>query len=661
MKTLGKRLTLALTILSLSFVIVTMSIFIGISYIADFHSLKRSAMINSATAAKLISDNLDYIKKSTFGAAKLAGSISEDLSLQEKIAILDNILTSENIKEIGLVDRDGNGYKVAKDNGIINQTDLKNNEYFSAYKNGEYFLSAPYSNGYEFVILSAAPIYKDNKIAGFIYIIEDVSHLNEYITNINKEMGGYSFVVSKGNRLHFHPNEEIVVKGAGLFEEIEKNSVNGENSVTAKIISGQAGTAIYRNKSNLKVLTAYSPVDNYPELIFASAMDLRIFYNQQIEKASVFIIFGFLIMLLVFIAINYISRTVSDPIKKISSRLSRLAAGDLDSPVQKLNTYEEFRTIQAALASTISWIKQLDKSREIFNIITEGSAETVFTVDVGADSLSVDAGDWFVTTGKPVPTSYTDLGHLYIDIIHPDDLDGFRNLFGNLRRIKNESRDFVSIDFRIKLQNGDYTWFRGSETYLRYKDGQIYKVVGRIVKIHEQRLREIDLEKESKNDRFTGVYNKAAFETLATEHFEYNISKYSNALIIIDIDNLKLINDSMGHLVGDEAIRMIARAIKDLFTGNDIIGRIGGDEFAVLIKEMTSQKVIELKLESLLRTINQIGEQINCTHGMGVSIGVAISPKDGNDYKSLYENADKALYIAKKLGKNRYIFYNSSL
>lgn len=664
MKTISKRITLTLTLLSLAFVIVSMSIFIGISYFADLHSLKRSTLRNTATTAKSISNNLNCLKESVAGAAKLVESLSEELSIQEKVEILDKLIISDNLKEIGLVDIGGTGYKMTKYNNNIYQINLsssKDSEYFTISKKGEYYFSPPFANGNDFVMLISAPIYNNNQISGVVYIVQNVEHLNQYISEINYGLDGYSFVVSKNNRLYFHPNTEMVKKGLGLIVESDKNPISGENSFAAKLTSGQAGIVMYNNKENIQVLTAYCPIKDYPQLVFASAIDLRVFNRHQMEKSLIFVISGLVILLLIFIAIKYISKTISEPIKRLSKRISLLASGDLETPVVKINSFDELKTIQEALSSTISWIKNLDKSREIFNILTEGAEETVFTVDVSNDTLSVDAGDWFSLTGKPTPSSYTDLGHLYIDSIHPDDLDGFRNQFGNLRRIKNEIRDFVSTDFRIKLQNGDYTWFKGSETYLRYKDGQIYKIVGRIVKIHEQRLKEIDLEKESKKDRFTGVYNKATFEALASEHFEYNISKYNNALIIIDIDNLKHINDSMGHLVGDETIRMIARVIKDLFSGNDIVGRIGGDEFAVLIKEMTSQKVIELKLDSLLRSIAQIGEEINCTHGMGASIGVAISPRDGNDYKTLYKNADNALYIAKKLGKNRYIFYNSSL
>lgn len=168
------------------------------------------------------------------------------------------------------------------------------------------------------------------------------------------------------------------------------------------------------------------------------------------------------------------------------------------------------------------------------------------------------------------------------------------------------------------------------------------------------------LEKQAKTDSFTGLYNKSSTESLINNYLASENTFAEYAFIISDIDNFKKINDTYGHATGDMAIKKIAEIFKTSFRQEDIIGRIGGDEFVIFVpigdKERFKKKLDEILLKLRTSYIIENNKKIYFT----VSMGVSLSPKCGRDFATLYKNADKALYKAKEDGKDRFIIFGES-
>ncbi|MBR1692764.1 MAG: diguanylate cyclase [Lachnospiraceae bacterium] len=157
----------------------------------------------------------------------------------------------------------------------------------------------------------------------------------------------------------------------------------------------------------------------------------------------------------------------------------------------------------------------------------------------------------------------------------------------------------------------------------------------------------------AQTDSLTGIYNRATTQKLIENILQLEVS-HTHALFMIDVDNFKLINDNYGHIYGDKILKELAEALKTSFGENEIIGRMGGDEFAVFIPQAQRHgEVLQLgtKLCDYLTARKIQGIQVNC------SVGVALAPKHGSGFQQLYKNADKALYMAKSLGKNRCCIY----
>lgn len=189
------------------------------------------------------------------------------------------------------------------------------------------------------------------------------------------------------------------------------------------------------------------------------------------------------------------------------------------------------------------------------------------------------------------------------------------------------------------------------------KNGNIDGIIGLINDVTETQVLKMELEQRAKTDSLTHLLNKGATEELIK--FNINTTKKENlngALIMLDIDNFKFINDTYGHTVGDNVLCEISRMLKEHFRTSDIIGRVGGDEFMVFMKDVTDTKQVENRIINFKNDINNTFFGMLSTK-VTTSMGISICAKDGNTFERLYKTADKALYISKQSGKDTYTFY----
>ena len=160
----------------------------------------------------------------------------------------------------------------------------------------------------------------------------------------------------------------------------------------------------------------------------------------------------------------------------------------------------------------------------------------------------------------------------------------------------------------------------------------------------------------------TGLYNRSIFNELLNKSIEQSKRSHRKlALVTIDLDDFKHINDNYGHPAGDLLLTKISRRLKHKLRSSDIVARTGGDEFSIVLKEVDDSrhflKLIEAIMQVFVRPIQVLGHDINAT----ISAGIAIFPNDASDSRELIEHSDRAMYQAKNKGKNTYSFYNQDL
>ena len=166
-----------------------------------------------------------------------------------------------------------------------------------------------------------------------------------------------------------------------------------------------------------------------------------------------------------------------------------------------------------------------------------------------------------------------------------------------------------------------------------------------------------DLDIKAKKDQLTGVYNKLSFESAVKSAM--GADEEERALILIDIDDFKSVNDTLGHIYGDKVLKQTGETLRNIFSEEDFIGRIGGDEFSVLINSRPSDdtdylEYIAGKCNSICEAFRDFYTGDESGYKISVSVGCALYPKDGKRFKELYKSADQALYISKRGGKDTY-------
>lgn len=160
--------------------------------------------------------------------------------------------------------------------------------------------------------------------------------------------------------------------------------------------------------------------------------------------------------------------------------------------------------------------------------------------------------------------------------------------------------------------------------------------------------------KMSSIDALTGVMNKMSCEQYATEYLKNRDTGVNCGLVVMDIDNFKDINDKFGHQVGDDVLEEMGKLLTANFRATDIVGRIGGDEFLILARNIVDSKVLESKCSQLQKVIQKKMKHL-IAQEISISLGIVILPEEQVSFEKVFQMADDALYEAKAFGKGQYI------
>ena len=218
------------------------------------------------------------------------------------------------------------------------------------------------------------------------------------------------------------------------------------------------------------------------------------------------------------------------------------------------------------------------------------------------------------------------------------------------------------------IQNVQQEWFNWALLALSLP---WFSMIGGRIRELRDRLRERKQELQdaigtiqamATRDEVTGLYNRAFFtESLGHALAQAERHGRSLALLFIDVDRFKLINDSLGHAVGDEALRKIGSRIAGCVRESDIVARLGGDEFVALIESVPAPLAVQEVAQKIIDAVARPLELARRELALSVSIGVAAMPDDGRDAQTLMRNADIAMYRAKAQGRNCYSFYTRQM
>ena len=238
--------------------------------------------------------------------------------------------------------------------------------------------------------------------------------------------------------------------------------------------------------------------------------------------------------------------------------------------------------------------------------------------------------------------------------IHPDDVAQLRRKAIQLRQ--KEGKDF--IDLRIADKDGRYYWNRIRAISKAEGQENPTCIIAVIYDIDDLKHDVLTMKQKAEQDMLTRLLNKASTQQAVEDYLERRSSDTLAAMLIMDMDNFKAVNDTFGHLYGDAVLTQIGATLQNIFRSKDILGRIGGDEFLILMKDLPNTDIAYDRCAQLVKTFRETLSKLMPQILVSVSVGCAIIPEHGSNWSELFLHADEALYNAKNSGKCQYQVYN---
>jgi len=298
-------------------------------------------------------------------------------------------------------------------------------------------------------------------------------------------------------------------------------------------------------------------------------------------------------------------------------------------------------------------VEALRESEERYRTLTENTYDLICEIDGGSRYLYLSPNYKDVLGYEPGEL----VGRKVTDFVYPEDYLPVKLAF---RRVF-ENNTLGQVIYRFIHKNGELRWFESTgKTYQTVTGERRVVFVSR--DITERQRYEETIRHQAFHDSLTGLPNRMLFKdrlTLAIAHAKRN--KQMLAVLFLDLDRFKLINDTLGHDMGDQLLKCIAERLTGCVREDDTVARLGGDEFTILLPEITqvesvakvAQKILEMIREPLVIEDHELY--------ITTSIGIVLYPNDGEDAETLLKNADTAMYRAKEKGKNNYQIYTPAM
>ncbi len=301
----------------------------------------------------------------------------------------------------------------------------------------------------------------------------------------------------------------------------------------------------------------------------------------------------------------------------------------------------------------------LKRSEERYRFLENLTNDIIFEVDMRTRRISFNQNYHRHLSFLPNVRTIDDLFQ-HNKRVYPEDRQAIDNMVESMRL----GEEKAEAQFRIYATDSVLVWLHVQCYAMRDDEGNAIRLLGKIMNIDKQKRELQRLQGRAAQDSLTKVLNRETTqnkidEFLTAQRKEGLVNRH--AMMVIDLDGFKRINDTYGHLTGDHLLMALAEEMRKVFRSSDIVGRMGGDEFVAFLKDIGDDAHAYQKGEELCTTVRALSGQFH--NGLQVTCSIGVCPCSGTDstnFDELYQKADSALYLAKSRGKNQCIAYNGA-
>ncbi|MFW6001221.1 MAG: diguanylate cyclase domain-containing protein [Halanaerobium sp.] len=312
-------------------------------------------------------------------------------------------------------------------------------------------------------------------------------------------------------------------------------------------------------------------------------------------------------------------------------------------------------TVSASLSFFISLQKRINEeklkeSKERLELAVAGADLGVWDWNIKSGEIIYD-NKWIKELGYDESDYDNNISDI-MNLVYAEDKEMLKN---NINNLINEDKAFIRNEYRMKTKEGQPRWIKILGKVIKKNvNGEAVRAVGVHIDIDKQKRQEEKIKFLSFHDELTGLYNRRYFE--AEMNRLSNSRKYPVSIIIGDLDELKIVNDNYGHLRGDYYIEKAADVFKKVFREEDIIARVGGDEFAVLLPK-TDEDTAKKICKRIIKEYEMLNEREDLAVPMSISLGIAALEDESENLIDCYKKADKNMYKNKEKNIDIHNFY----
>ncbi|MDO5562296.1 MAG: diguanylate cyclase [Synergistaceae bacterium] len=599
-----------------------------------YTSLHRKALINETSVvlsevADNSAKNVGHHLRELLGILKVeADFISErgDIRSPAVMDILKKQVEGGHFSNVWVTGSDGISRSVSGQ-----ELDVSNGQYIRRAMRGEAnispMLSRSLSNNH--CILFSVPIFRGGKVVGVL----TASVYRDKIYDLFKTMvyggRGSTFAVEKNGTIIAQPNDENF--DINKFEKIISGDAEPSANVIRMLREKELLSAMRRGENTTLRLLLGRDI----QYVNVTPIGLNDWYLLTVvPESAVMERFSDLTTLTIFIIIALSLLFIISVYLVV--RFFRENTETIREDLETLSTLEE--RYETAMRNAAEYVFEWNKEDNMI-YVTPSYIERFGKVDIPIDNVGRAAENFLK--------------------IYPEDTERYHQFVLDVlsgRRLRNET------EIRLKTLNGEYVWCRIQTASVIDADGRTIRVLGSVRDIDMIVKERMSLKRKAELDGLTGIYDKDTTESEIVEYFTGQGKSGRHVLFIADVDNFKGINDTYGHYLGDAVLGDIAVGMRRVFRESDIIGRIGGDEFMVLMKNVNNDGLIHKKALEFRDVFIRcaVGKTDSADFKVSGSIGIAIYPEHGRTFDELYKKADHALYAAKTAGKNAYVIYDEA-